>query len=150
MGFYNWSEWPDFFPVVFHRLPAREMTSVLDCPDFAIHASPVHHMIPNIGLRVEFPHSGRAMAYSCDTEPCEEVVRLSAGVDVLIHEATGAEPGHSSAAQAGATAAQAEAGRLYLIHYPTGRFRKGDPVSEASTKYQGEIALATDFMTLEF
>lgn len=150
MGFYNWSEWPEFFPVVFHRLPSREMTTVLDCPDFTIHASPVHHMIPNIGLRVEFPRSGKSMAYSCDTEPCEEVVRLSAGADVLIHEATGAEPGHSSAAQAGAAAAKAEVGELYLIHYPTGRFANGDPVAEASTKYPGGIKLAKDFMTLEF
>lgn len=150
MGFYNWSEWPEFFPVVFHRLPSREMTTVLDCPDFTIHASPVHHMIPNIGLRVEFPRSGKSMAYSCDTEPCEEVVRLSAGADVLIHEATGAEPGHSSAAQAGAAAAKAEVGELYLIHYPTGRFANGDPIAEASTKYQGGIKLAKDFMTLEF
>lgn len=150
MGFYNWSDWPEFFPVVFHRLPSREMTTVLDCPDFTIHASPVHHMIPNIGLRVEFPRSGKSMAYSCDTEPCEEVVRLSAGADVLIHEATGAEPGHSSAAQAGAAAAKAEVGELYLIHYPTGRFANGDPVAEASTKYQGGIKLAKDFMTLEF
>lgn len=150
MGYYNWSDWPEFFPVVFHRLPSREMTTVLDCPDFIIYASPVHHMIPNIGLRVEFPGSGKSMAYSCDTEPCEEVVRLGAGADVLIHEATGAEPGHSSAAQAGETATKAEVGRLYLIHYPTGRFAKGNPIAEASIKYQGEIKLAKDFMTLEF
>ena len=29
MGFYGWSEWPNFFPVVFYRLPAEEMTTVL-------------------------------------------------------------------------------------------------------------------------
>jgi ribonuclease Z len=150
MGFYNWSDWPDFFPVVFYRLPAKEMTTVLDCPDFTISSSPVRHMIPNIGLRVTFPQSEKIMAYSCDTEPCDEVVRLSAGVDVLIHEATGESPGHSSATQAGEIASQAEVGNLYLIHYPTGRFAKGDPVSEASRTYQGNIQLAKDFMVLEF
>lgn len=150
MGFYNWSEWPDFFPVVFYRLPAREMAPVLDCPEFSIQASPVHHMIPNIGLKIEFIQSKKVMAYSCDTEPCEEVVRLSAGADVLIHEAAGVSPGHSSAEQAGVIAAKAEVNKLYLIHYPTGRFAKGDLVAEASKTYQGEIALARDFMTLEF
>lgn len=150
MGFYNWSEWPDFFPVVFYRLPTREMTPVLDCPDFIIHASPVHHMIPNIGLRIEFPQSQKVMAYSCDTEPCDEVVRLGAGADVLIHEATGESPGHASAAQAGQIATRAEVGKLYLIHYPTGRFATGDLVAEAATTYQGEIQLAKDFMVLEF
>ena len=150
MGFYNWAEWPDFFPVVFYRLPSNEMTPVLDCPDFSIHASPVRHMIPNIGLRVDFPQSQKAMTYSCDTEPCDEIVRLSEGADVLIHEATGESPGHSSAAQAGAIASKAEVNKLYLIHYPTGRFAKGDIVAEASKTYQGEIQLAKDFMVLEF
>ncbi len=150
MGFYNWSEWPNFFPVVFYRLPASEMTPVLECPDFKVHASPVHHMIPNIGLRIEFPHSQKVMVYSCDTEPCDEVLRLSAGADVLIHEATGEAPGHSSAKQAGEIAKKAEVGRLYLIHYPTGKFANGDLVAEAQTTFPGEITLAKDFMTLDF
>ena len=150
MGFYNWSEWPNFFPVVFYRLPSREMTPVLNCPDFVVHASPVHHMIPNIGLRIEFPDSQKMLAYSCDTEPCDEVVRLGAGADVLIHEATGELPGHSSAAQAGTVATKAEVGQLLLIHYPTGRFANGDPVNEARTTFSGDIQLAKDFMTLEF
>ncbi len=150
MGLYNWSAWPEFFPVVFYRLPTQEMTQVLDCPDFVIQASPVHHMIPNIGLRVDFSESQKVMAYSCDTEPCDEVVRLSAGVDVLIHEATGESPGHSSAEQAGTIASKAEVNKLYLIHYPTGRFAKGDLIAEASKTYQGDIQLAKDFMVLDF
>ncbi len=150
MGFYNWSEWPNFFPVVFYRLPAREMTPVLTCPEFIVHASPVHHMIPNIGLRIEFPGSKKVMAYSCDTEPCDEVVRLSAGADVLVHEATGESQGHSSAKQAGEVARKAEVGKLYLIHYPTGKFAKGDLGAEAKSAFQGDVQLAKDFMTLEF
>jgi ribonuclease Z len=150
MGFYNWSEWPNFFPVVFYRLPASEMTPVLECADFKVSASPVHHMIPNIGLRIEFMNSKKVMAYSCDTEPCDEVVHLSEGADVLIHEATGASPGHSSAMQAGEIAKKAEVGKLYLIHYATGKFANGDPVAEAQTAFPGEVVLAKDFMTLDF
>lgn len=150
MGFYNWSAWPNFFPVIFHRLPSSELTQVLDCPDFRVHSSPVHHMIPNIGLRIEFNNGERVMAYSCDTEPCDEVVKLSEGADVLIHEATGESVGHSSAKQAGEIATKAEVGRLYLIHYPTGKFAKGDPLAEASAAYSGEIVLAKDFMELDF
>lgn len=150
MGLYNWSEWPDFFPVIFHRIPSREMSQVLECSDFRIHASPVRHMIPNIGLRIEFIQSQKIMAYSCDTEPCEEVVRLSEGADVLIHEATGESPGHSSAKQAGEIAKKAEVGKLYLIHYPTGKFAKCDLVAEAQTAFPGDIVLAKDFMTLDF
>lgn len=150
MGFYEWESWPDFFPVSFTRLPAAEMTPVFDCDDFSFHSSPVRHLVPTIGLRIQFKHSRKVMAYSCDTEPCEEVIRLAEGADVLIHESSGASRGHSSSAQAGEVASQAEVGRLYLIHYPNGSFRTADLVTEAKKNYQGEVALAEDFMTLEF
>jgi len=150
MGFYNWSDWPNFFPVFFYRLPASEMAQVMDCTDFKVHASPVQHLIPNIGLRIQFGDSRQVMAYSCDTEPCDEVVRLSEGADVLIHEAAGNTPGHSSAKQAGETARKAEVGKLYLIHYASGKYAKGDLIAEARTTYPGEVELAKDFMTIDF
>lgn len=150
MGFYGWSDWPDFFPVAFFRLPGQEMTTVLDCPDFRVLSSPVRHLLPTLGLRFEFNHTRKVMAYSCDTEPCAQVVRLAEGADVLLHEAAGAARGHSSAEQAGEIATQAEAGSLYLIHYPTGKFAGDDLVSQAARKYQGSIRLAEDFMALEF
>ncbi len=150
MGFYSWAEWPNFFRVAFHRLPAGQMTPVLECDDFNIYSSPVHHLVPTIGLRVEFNRINKVLAYSCDTEPCEEVVRLAAGADILIHEAAGRSRGHSSAGSAGEIAARAEVGKLVLIHYPTGRFASGDLVAEARQKYQGDVALAKDFMNLNF
>ena len=146
---YDWSEWPNFFPVVFQRIPTSEMSPVLDCSDFTIQASPVRHTIPNIGLRIQFKQSNQTLAYSCDTEPCQEVVRLSAGADVLIHEAAGGFTGHSSAKQAGEIARKAEVGRLYLIHYPTGKYAKGDLVAEARTAFSGDVTLAKDFMVLD-
>lgn len=149
MGFYGWDEWPNFFPVGFYRLPAAELTPLLDCADFNVRSSPVHHMIPTIGLRVECKRSGTMLAYSCDTEPCEQTVRLSEGANVLIHEAAGATFGHSSAEQAGEIAAKAGVGKLYLIHYPSGRYAKGDLVAEAKRNYSGEVILATDFMTID-
>jgi len=150
MNFYSWAEWPEFFPVAFYRLPASEMSTIMENTEFKIYCSPVRHMIPTIGMRIEFQHSKKVMAYSCDTEPCHQVVRLANGADVLIHEAAGASIGHSSAAQAGEIASQAEAGSLYLIHYPSGRFSNGDLVGEAKQKYHGEVAMARDFMVLDF
>lgn len=149
MGSYGWAEWPNFFPVGFYRLPDAEMAHVLDCDDFRIHSSPVHHMIPTIGLRVECKNPGKVLAYSCDTEPCEQTVRLAEGADILIHEAAGATYGHSSAEQAGAIATEAEVGRLYLIHYPTGVFANGDIAAEAAKTFKGEIVVSQDFMTIE-
>ncbi|HCB02605.1 MAG TPA: hypothetical protein DEP19_09500 [Anaerolineae bacterium] len=149
MSLYSWSEWPHFFPVVFYRLPSEEMTSVLSCDDFTVHASPVQHMIPNIGLRIKFPNQ-KVLAYSCDTEPCDEVIRLSTNADVLIHEATGHSPGHSSAMQAGEIGSKAEAKKMYLIHYPTGSHERSGLVEEAKSAFDGEVELAKDFMEIDF
>lgn len=150
MDFYEWRNWPGFFPVSFHPLPAEEMTPVLESEEFRIYASPVHHMVPAIGLRIEFLQSGQVAAYSCDTEPCREVVRLADGAETLIHEATGASLGHTSAAQAGEVAAQAGAQNLYLIHYRTGDYDPSPLVEEARQTFQGPVYLAKDFMELEF
>lgn len=150
MSCYGWEEWPGFFPVAFHRLPASEMTPILNCADFQIYVSPVRHLIPALGLRVEFHASQKKFAYSGDTEPCTQVVNLAGGVDVLIHEASGEVRGHSSAAQAGDVSARAEVGALYLIHYPTGPYAVPDLVEQARQYFSGPVALATDFMTLEF
>ena len=149
MGFYGWDEWPNFFPVGFYRLPEAEMSLVFDSAEFRVRSSPVHHMIPTIGLRVECLTDGKVLTYSCDTEPCEQTVRLAAGADVLIHEAAGAAFGHSSAEQAGEIAAKAEVGKLYLIHYPTGRFASGDIAADARKTFTGEVIVAKDFMTIE-
>ncbi len=146
MGFYEWDQWPDFFPVIFHRLPAERMTLALDCDEFRIFTSPVDHLIPTIGLRIEVNPTGRTAAYSCDTQPCEAVVELAAGADLLIHEATGEHPGHTSASQAGRIAARAKAGSLYLIHYHP---QAQDLLSEAQKEFLGPIILAEDFMKLK-
>jgi ribonuclease Z len=148
MSFYGWAEWPNFFSVGFYRLPAVELAHVLDCSDFKVQSSPVHHMIPTIGIRVECKQHNTVLTYSCDTEPCQQTVRLALGADILIHEAAGASFGHSSAEQAGEIAAKAEVGKLYLIHYPTGRFANGDIAAEARKTFQGEVIVATDFMTI--
>jgi ribonuclease Z len=149
MGFYGWSEWPNFFPVVFYRLPMQDMIPVLESDEFQISAVPVQHFIPTIGLRIKFIKSNKIIAYSCDTEPCPQVIRLAEGSDILIHEASGAIPGHSSAEQAGEAARKAEVGELYLIHYPTGEYSSGDPTAEAKKQFEGPITLAEDFMSLE-
>jgi len=147
MGFYHWDNWPNFFPVAFHRLPERENILLLEHEDFRIYSTPVRHLVPTIGLRIESRDRSRAIAYSCDTEPCPAVVHLASGADVLIHEASGAGVGHTSASQAGAIAREAEVGELLLIHYPAG---VGDSlVQQAKATFNGPIRLAEDFMTFD-
>ncbi len=149
MSLYHWDNWPNFFPVAFHRLPEREHMLVMETEDFRVYSSPVRHIVPTIGLRLENAVGGQAVAYSGDTEPCEAVIRLASGAQVLIHEASGGGVGHSTADQAGQVARTAEVGRLLLIHYPGGVLGAG-LVEQAQAVYPGPVALAQDFTEIEF
>ena len=150
MLLFDWDQWPNFFPVKLISIPPDEMTPVLASPEFLVSASPVHHMIPNIGLRLDFLAKSQSLAYSGDTEPCQEVVRLAKGVDVLIHESTGASFGHSSAAQAGEIANLAGAKSLFLIHYDLSVNEPSELIDMACSTFGGQIQLAQDSMELEF
>ena len=149
MEAYDWASWPGFFPVTFCSIPAEELSLVLESSEFRISASPVHHLIPNIGLRIDFLETGKSMAYSCDTEPCQEVVRLAQGVDILVHECGGATVGHTPPEKAGEIASRSEAAALYLIHYRTRGVDIAGLATEAQKTYSGPVAIAEDFMKLE-
>jgi ribonuclease Z len=150
MDLYGWDTWPRFFPVKMVRLPEETMTLIQDHDEWKIFSSPVRHIIPNIGLRIEFPESGKVFAYSGDTEPCPEVVELAQNAEVLIHESTGASLGHTDADQAGEIAKSAGAEQLFLIHYANGRFKDNGIVARAAQEFSGPVGLAEDFMEFEF
>jgi len=149
MGFYAWENWPNFFPVAFHRLPEREEILLLEKEDYRIYSSPVRHIVPTIGLRIEATSGDHAVAYSCDTEPTASVVRLAMGTDVLIHEASGGGVGHSTATQAAEVASEAGVRHLILIHYPGGPEVGKAFLEQARSSFGGEVSLAQDFMELE-
>jgi ribonuclease Z len=148
MGFFHWENWPQFFPVAFHRLPEQSGVPVLERGAVRILASSVRHVIPTIGLRIEVKGQP-VLAYSCDTEPCPAVVELAMGAPVLIHEATGEGVGHSSASQAGSVAAEAGVSRLYLAHYPVNGGVDEDRLRrEAESTFDGEVVVARDWMQI--
>jgi len=147
---FDWDTLPNFFPLNYLPVLAQEMTPVLECDEFRVFASPVKHIIPTIGLRVDFVNSRKVLAYSSDTEPRKEVVRLAQEADVLLHEAAGEHAFHSSAAQAGEIAQKAGAKELYLIHYPTIQFNPTSLIEEARETFNGPVHLALDQMVLDF
>lgn len=150
MMLYGWDDWPGFFPVQRNYLPEEEMALVLDDPEWRIFASPVMHLIPNIGLRIEATRTGKALVYSSDTEPCPQVVRLAHGADILIHESAGAARGHSDSSQVADIADEAGVDHLYLIHYPTGKFWDETILTRARARFDGPVALAEDLMEIPF
>lgn len=117
---FDTSGWDGMPTIDWREIPHEEGALAWEDDRWHVTAAPVVHAKPNVGLRIESRTSGRAVAYSCDTEPTEAVARLARDADILVHEATGEGPGHSSAAQAAEIAAEANAYRLLLVHLPPG------------------------------
>jgi ribonuclease Z len=134
----------DMFALEWHPVPPREGRRVLEVEGVGITAAPMIHLqVTTLALRFEDATTGRAIVYSADTEPCQALVRLATGADLLIHEATGDRPGHSSPAQAAEIARQAGVARLALIHYPV-RGVNLEAWRLAASGFPGPVVLAHD------
>ena len=117
---FDTSQWKGLPEIEWHEVAHEEGALVLEDDRWRVTAAPGRHSVPVVGLRVESKTSGRVVAYSCDTQPSDAIARLSRGADVLVHEANGAGPVHSSPEEAADIARRAGAGRLILIHVPPG------------------------------
>jgi ribonuclease Z len=103
-----------------------------------------HHQrlgMPSVGFRVESEHG--VVVMTGDTAPCDDVVELARGADVLVHdcaflEETIEERGmwsHSSPSGAGATAEAAGVKVLVLTHL--GPYTSPQPAIEMAAQYYG-------------
>ena len=149
MQLYDYESWPGFFNLMFHPIPEAEKVKVFEDENLKLTTSPVTHLIPTIGLKVDFKNSGKSMMYTSDTEPCDAVVKLAQGVDVLLHEAAGESRGHSSSEQAAQTAENAGTQSLILIHYDYNHPELPAMLERARTIFHREVTLAEDFMDID-
>jgi ribonuclease BN (tRNA processing enzyme) len=106
----------------------------------------MRHPVETFGFRIE--HGGQVLAYSADTAPCEELVTLARGADVLLAEASYTDGPdlppdlHLTAREAGAHAAAADVGALVLTHLVAWN----DPATsleQAADTYGGQVRLAS-------
>ena len=94
---------------------------------------------------------GRKIVYTGDTKPSREIVRLSAGADVLIHDCTldsthatlASDFGHSTAAEAGRVAKDAKVGMLFLVHFSP-RYDSGEILEKEARKVFKNTKAAED------
>lgn len=105
------------------------------------------HSLPNAGLRLTT--DGETLAYTGDTGPASELTDLARDAHIYLAEASyprevpADSARHlSSAAQAGQTAARANAGRLVLTHLMPGT-DPGEAIEAAAAGFAGEISVAT-------
>ena len=122
----GWEGMPEMAP---HEVAQAPGATVWNDAPWHITSTPVNHGdTPTFGIRATHEH-GAVVAYSCDTAPCDAVVDLAQGADLLIHEANGAGPGHSSMVEAADIARAAGVDRLVLVHLPPGP--KQEPLQAA-------------------
>lgn len=143
LDIFSWGDWKGMFPVNFNIIPDRGKVGFLEDDDLKLSALPVLHLIPTIGLRMEFKE--RIITYSCDTEPCDNLSILADRADVLLQEAAGESKGHTSPAQAGRVASNTGVKKLVLIHYDN-RIPEQILLAAARSEFAGEVKLARDMM----
>ena len=148
LDLFNISSWTNMFPVLYHTVEGNGLSPLIMDKDLQLYGAEVKHLVPTLGIRAMFPSSGKVLAYSCDTEPCEAVELLAANADVLLHESAGDSKGHSSPKQAGVSAEKAGVKTLYLIHYP-GELSTEPHIGEASQVFHGTVIAARDLMTID-
>lgn len=102
------------------------------------------------------PRPGRKIVYSGDTRPCDAIVKLAEGADVLIYEATleddladkARESGHSTPSQGGKVAKEAKVKRLIITHI-SARYEDATILLQQAKKVFPYTQLAEDLMELE-
>ena len=122
---------------------------VMERENFVIYSSPVCHIVPTIGLRIDYNSGRKIIVYSSDTEICESLENLARDADVLIHEATGASIGHSTAEQAAQLAASAKVKQLYLVHYPPEDIEDESILHAAQKRFKGGVEYARDLQRIQ-
>jgi ribonuclease BN (tRNA processing enzyme) len=150
--------------------PAQHTFRVFEDDRVRITATIVHHgtMAPALGYRFD-TDEGTAVL-SGDTGPCDDLVELADGADVLVHEAishrfaiaTYGEPPytpqqqakldhvfakHTSSAVVGEIAAQAGVRKVVLNHLVPGNASDADWLVGASA-FEGEFVVGRDLMTI--
>lgn len=146
LGLFGWTNWTRMYPVDFKVAAENGRSLLVNDDDIEISSLPVKHLVPTIGLRVEFS-GGPVIVYSCDTEPCENLSTLAVGADILLQEAAGPGKGHTSAEQAGQIAEKAKVRYLILIHYEK-RVGEKNLLQNAKKGFSGQVDLAVDEMQI--
>jgi ribonuclease BN (tRNA processing enzyme) len=138
------------------RLVIREVApgETVRAGAFTVVARKTVHTTESQGYRLT-DSDGAVLAYSGDSDECDDLVRLARGADVFLCECSFPDayyaPGHLTPSRAGRVAAQAGARQLVLTHfYPECASDPDRVESEARSTFAGKIVLGSDGLRLPF
>ncbi len=111
------SDWDGLPELQWQAVPLESGARIASGADFDLIAAPGQHgQTPVIGVRAHDRHGEGSVVYGADGSPSATIQRLAQGADILVHEATGLHPMHSSAEQAAEVARAAAVKKLVLVH----------------------------------
>lgn len=143
-------EWVRMAELEWYPTPLIEGTLLADGMDFELSASPGVHTVPVIAVRTRDKLTGRIAVYSSDGEPSTSVQRLASGADLLVHEAGGSFPGHSTAEGAAALARAAGVRQLLLVHVVSGERDLEAQRANAEGVFGGSVGIGRDLASYKW
>jgi ribonuclease BN (tRNA processing enzyme) len=133
-----------------YRLKLKELGETsLKLRDYTVSTRWMNHSTKALGYRLEA--EGKRIAYSGDTDVCEELIELGRDTHLLILECSMTDErkvsGHLTPTECGQIAARANCRHLVLTHfYPV--FKGYDIRKRVRRSFRGRLSLARDRMTL--
>jgi ribonuclease BN (tRNA processing enzyme) len=119
---------------------------------FTVTTTRVAHPVEAYAMRLEA--GGRSLTYSGDTGPCDALLRIAEGSDLLLAEAAYVDGRdnpkdlHLTGRDAGEAATAANVGHLVITHVPPWE-SWGKAKADAAAAYAGPLDLAFPGLTLE-
>jgi ribonuclease Z len=117
---FNTSNWKGLPERQWEPVPLEDGQEFFELGVLRFTGTPGDHGVPVMAFRADNVETGASVCYSADTKPSERVARLASGCDILVHEANGVNPVHSTAEDAARVAREAGCGKLILVHLPAG------------------------------
>lgn len=151
-AFSQWdtSGWEGMPELDWQEIPLKVDAPIAIGSDFELTAAPGVHSVPVVGIRARSVQSGTVLAYSADGEPSEGIRALARDSDLLVHEATGDFPGHSTAEGAAQLAREAGAKRLVLVHLAPNTNDLNAQQEAAAAIFGPDVSVGQDLDRYEF
>jgi len=143
--------YPGMLTAESYALTVQELTpGLVQVGPVRVVIQPMRHSLTALGYRLEW--QGKTVAYSGDTEYCDEIVQLGRAADVLILECSVTDErkvtGHLTPSECGRIAAEAQCQQLVLTHfYPI--FEGYDILGRVRRYYAGPVELAHDLQSFQ-
>lgn len=125
---------------------------VVETPKWKVTTAKVKHTIETFAYRVDAEDG--SITYSGDTAPCQELIDLAQGSDILLQDCAfpdhvGEKPAHSIPRQVGEIARQANVRKVVLFHmFPICEGHEQEMVNSVKSSFSGEVIMSEDLMEI--